>query len=251
MALWTPQVQVSFEQSGDADDEMCGLLQRWWPLHRSVRYKEHEDGFLRLQLIRYESVELTEQLMRERQSRQADEEDEDQTEGQEMGQESPGATPSELQVELRGVLLEEQRAEETAVSTEEGSQEDGMLYVLTGGLSQAGDDSIMQQLQDNAQQQMVWLPHQSFSQELHMKRQSVTSWAVSDSWQTYEGTANDTSDWRNVYSIMTCNEPILGNTPVFLMCFICVLKAYWPVFLHDFQFVLWISYCKIVRQLDR
>ena len=93
--------------------------------------------------------------MRERQSRQADEEDEDQTEGQEMGQESSGATPSELQVELRGVLLEEQRAEETAVSTEEGSQEDGMLYVLTGGLSQAGDDSIMQQLQDNAQQQMV------------------------------------------------------------------------------------------------
>lgn len=110
---------------------------------------------MRLQLIRYESVELTEQLMRERQNRQADEEDEDQTEGQEVGEESPGAAPSELQVELRGVLLEEQRAEETAVSAEEGSQEEGMLYVLTGGLSQAGDDSVMQQLQDNAQQQVV------------------------------------------------------------------------------------------------
>lgn len=84
----------------------------------SVRYKEHEDGFLRLQLIRYESVELTEQLMRERQNRQA-EEDEDLAEEQVMEQESPGMTPVEVQVELRGVLLEEQRAEEPTVSTEE------------------------------------------------------------------------------------------------------------------------------------
>lgn len=163
--------------------------------------------------------------MRERQNRQADEEDEDQTEGQEVGEESPGAAPSQLQVELRGVLLEEQRAEETAVSAEEGSQEEGMLYVLTGGLSQAGDDSVMQQLQDNAQQQVVWLPHQSGLEELHMKWHSVTSCAVSDSWQTYEGTTNDTSDWRNVYSITICIEPILGNTLV-LMClnvfYLCV-----------------------------
>lgn len=84
----------------------------------SVRYKEHEDGFLRLQLIRYESVELTEQLMRERQNRQA-EEDEDLGEEQVLEQESPGMTPVEVQVELRGVLLEEQRAEEPTVSTEE------------------------------------------------------------------------------------------------------------------------------------
>lgn len=83
----------------------------------SVRYKEHEDGFLRLQLIRYESVELTEQLMRERQNRQAEEED--LAEEQVMEQESPGMAPSEVQVELRGVLLEEQRAEEPAISTEE------------------------------------------------------------------------------------------------------------------------------------
>lgn len=87
---------------------------------------------MRLQLIRYESVELTEQLMRERQSRQADE-DEDQD--QELEEESPGGAPTELQVELRGVLLEEQRPEEAANSTEEGSQEEGMLYVLNRGLS--------------------------------------------------------------------------------------------------------------------
>ncbi|XP_028664353.1 histone H4 transcription factor [Erpetoichthys calabaricus] len=38
-----------------------------WPSgHPRFRYKEHEDGFMRLHLIRYESMELTEQLMRER-----------------------------------------------------------------------------------------------------------------------------------------------------------------------------------------
>ena len=60
-------------QSCNADFEMYVVLQLWSPLHHSVRYKEHDDGFLRLQLIRYESVELTEQLMREKQNRQADE----------------------------------------------------------------------------------------------------------------------------------------------------------------------------------
>lgn len=111
---------------------------------------------MRLQLIRYESVELTEQLMRERQNRQEDE-DVGQTEGQELGEDSPGAACSELQVELRGVLLEEQRTEEPTVSTEEGSRDDGMLYVLTGGLSQTGEDSVMQQLQDTSQQQGMQL----------------------------------------------------------------------------------------------
>lgn len=132
---------------------MDGVLQHWCPLHRSVRYKEHEDGFLRLQLIRYESVELTEQLMRERQNRQA-EEDEDsiQAEGQELEEESAVA-PSELQEELRGVMLEQQRTEGLPVNATEGSQEEGMLYILTGGLSQTGEDSVMQQLQDTAQQQ--------------------------------------------------------------------------------------------------
>lgn len=97
---------------------------------------------MRLQLIRYESVELTEQLMRERQSRQG-EEDEDSAQNDEQELE---------EVELRGVLLEEQRTEEDmTVSVEEGAQAEGMLYVLTGGLSQAGEDTVMLQLQDSAQ----------------------------------------------------------------------------------------------------
>lgn len=70
--------------------------------------------------------------MRERQSRQADE---DQTEDQELEEESPGAAPTELQVELRGVLLEELRAEEPTISAGDGGQEEGVLYVLNRGLS--------------------------------------------------------------------------------------------------------------------
>lgn len=109
---------------------------------------------MRLQLIRYESVELTEQLMRERQSRQGEEDDDSgQTEGQELEEASPHAAPSDLPVELRGLLLEEQRTEKPTVSMEEGGQEEGMLYILTGGLAPEGEDSVLLQLQDAAQQQ--------------------------------------------------------------------------------------------------
>ncbi|KAM9729519.1 histone H4 transcription factor [Menidia menidia] len=128
-----------------------------WPSgHPRFRYKEHEDGFMRLQLIRYESVELTEQLMRERQKRQVEEDDDSggQTEEQELEGECASAA-SEAQVELRGVLLEEQRTEELAISTEQGGQEESMLYVLAGGFPQAGEDSVILQLQDGVQEQAV------------------------------------------------------------------------------------------------
>ncbi|TMS14457.1 Histone H4 transcription factor [Larimichthys crocea] len=100
-----------------------------WPSgHPRFRYKEHEDGFLRLQLIRYESVELTEQLMRERQSRQEDE-DGGQTEEMEEEEEAPTGAA------LRGVLLEEQRTEETADGEE-------MMYVLRGGTDSAQQQTV-------------------------------------------------------------------------------------------------------------
>ncbi|XP_061753568.1 histone H4 transcription factor isoform X2 [Nerophis ophidion] len=115
-----------------------------WPSgHPRFRYKEHEDGFLRLQLIRYESVELTEQLMRERQNRH----------DEEGAVDSPSAAPSEMQVELRGLLLEEQRTEAPDISCDESAQEEGMLYVLTGGLTQAVDNSFVLQYQDTAREQ--------------------------------------------------------------------------------------------------
>ncbi|XP_030009879.1 histone H4 transcription factor [Sphaeramia orbicularis] len=122
-----------------------------WPSgHPRFRYKEHEDGFMRLQLIRYESVELTEQLMREKQNGQSVEEE---GSGQEMCEAS--SVPTEMQVELRGVLLEEQRTEEVVSSTEQGAQEQDMLYVFTGDLPPAGEDTVMLQLQDSAQEQGI------------------------------------------------------------------------------------------------
>lgn len=97
---------------------------------------------MRLQLIRYESVELTEQLMREKQKRReenGDDDDSDAAQSQELEEESATATAaSEVQEELRGVLLEEQRTEEP--------QEGDVLCVLT-------KDSVLMQLQDTAQQQ--------------------------------------------------------------------------------------------------
>lgn len=104
---------------------------------------------MRLQLIRYESVELTEQLMREKQNGQSVEDGS----GQEMCEAS--SVPTEMQVELRGVLLEEQRTEELVSSTEQGAQEQSMLYVFTEDLTPAGEDTVMLQLQDSAQELVI------------------------------------------------------------------------------------------------
>uniref|UniRef100_A0A8C6SYD1 Histone H4 transcription factor n=1 Tax=Neogobius melanostomus TaxID=47308 RepID=A0A8C6SYD1_9GOBI len=111
-----------------------------WPSgHPRFRYKEHEDGFMRLQLIRYESVELTEQLMREKQHSQQ-EDDSGQEEGQSLEQEVP------TEVQLRGVLLEEQGPEE------QSGPGDSMLYVLSGDLSSAEDTAVMLQLPESSQE---------------------------------------------------------------------------------------------------
>ncbi|XP_008331190.1 histone H4 transcription factor [Cynoglossus semilaevis] len=109
-----------------------------WPSgHPRFRYKKHEDGFLRLQLIRYESVELTEQLMRERRNRQGEEDC-----GMAEEQHPEGVSPQELQLKLRGVLLEEQKTEYTG-SADEKSQENGVFNSQAGCLSHVGEGTTL------------------------------------------------------------------------------------------------------------
>ena len=134
---------------------------------------------MRLQLIRYESVELTEQLMRERNGEDGEEEEEeddddddeedeeDDKEVEDTGAqaEPPGlgkraveaGGPLDMEGQLQGVLLEEGGPEVglEAVGGEdedEDEEEQGMFYVLTGGLTQEGEDAVMLQLQDTASQ---------------------------------------------------------------------------------------------------
>ncbi|MEQ2191483.1 hypothetical protein XENOCAPTIV_029341, partial [Xenoophorus captivus] len=125
----------------------CGFTSRTSGTMKIHHQKEHE-------LIRYESVELTEQLMREKQKRSVEDDDDDSghAEDQELEEDpvAAAAAASQVQVQLRGVLLEEQRTEESTIRSEEPGQVEDMLYVLTGG-----EDSVILQLQGAAQQQGV------------------------------------------------------------------------------------------------
>lgn len=62
------------------------------------RYKEHEDGYMRLQLVRYESVELTEQLLKD------GEKQEEALDGS-----TDGVVLSEGEGNLQGIILEAPR----------------------------------------------------------------------------------------------------------------------------------------------
>ncbi|RXM94029.1 Histone H4 transcription factor [Acipenser ruthenus] len=146
-----------------------------WPSgHPRFRYMEHEDGYMRLQLIRYESVELTEQLMRERQDRQADTEGQCE-EGEGLrgivletaefgrsgeGEGEKGAEAQELQGEVNPIIHVQSR-------TNEKGESETVYYVLTSataggaclptdpsetGAAMEVDGGVMMQLQSTAEQ---------------------------------------------------------------------------------------------------
>ncbi|XP_036381694.1 histone H4 transcription factor isoform X3 [Megalops cyprinoides] len=148
-----------------------------WPSgHPRFRYKEHEDGFMRLQLIRYESVELTEQLMKERQegrdrggggAGEAAQSDCTTAEGEGAG---TGLSDEMGATELRGIVLDGGQADVTdgegdclgsIIHVESGTNEQGesVFFVLTSTspsqavvLSEGTGENVMMQLQDTAQQ---------------------------------------------------------------------------------------------------
>lgn len=123
---------------------------KWPPGHPRFRYKEHEDGFMRLQLIRYESVELTEQLMRERQGEGDSSESSQQNaqpgeELEETGHLSTMGGNTEAGIRKEGVDV---------CRTQENTE--SVFLVLTAGTSAETDSTrevaVMRQLQDTAQQ---------------------------------------------------------------------------------------------------
>lgn len=74
------------------------------------RYKEHEDGYMRLQLVRYESVELTEQLLKDREKQ-----------GEELDDAAQCVVLAGAEGSLQGIILEPPAEEAPDVDSQPAS----------------------------------------------------------------------------------------------------------------------------------